>query len=89
MDAAVIGLMGLVLTLLGAVAGAAIQHGVSKEKIRSLESRMAAAEARQEVMRDQLAKGDTAFELLRKDFSGVTATLSEIKGDIEQLLAKG
>lgn len=89
MDAAVIGLMGLVLTLLGAVAGAAIQHGVSKEKIRSLESRMAAAEARQEVMRDQLAKGDTAFELLRKDFAGMSTTLTEIKTDIEQLLAKG
>lgn len=89
MDAAVIGLMGLVLTLLGAVAGAAIQHGVSKEKIRSLEARMAAAEGRQDVMRTQLARGDTAFELLRKDFSGMSQTLTEIKTDIEQLLTRG
>lgn len=88
-DGYLIGLVGLILTLLGAVAGAAAQHGVSKEKVRSLELRMSAAEARQDLIRDQLARGDTAFEGMRKDFGSMNNTLVDIKADLERLLARG
>lgn len=83
-----IALAGLVLTLLGAVAGAAIQHGVSKEKVRQLEVRMAASEGRQEIMREQLARGDAAFAELRAVFNAFKGTLDDIKADVEKLLER-
>ena len=88
MEAGLIGVGGLVLTLLGVVAGAAIQHGVSKEKVRSLENRMAAAEAKQEVFRDQLARGDTSFAEIRGELKGMNTTLGDIKADLEKLVAR-
>ncbi len=83
-----VGIAGLLLTALGAVAGAALQHGVSKEKVRNLETRMSAAEARQELMREALARGDTSFAELRLALNNFGSTLVDIKGDIEKLLSR-
>lgn len=87
--ALVVGVLALLGTALGAVWVVGQTTGSMKERVRSLEARTAQAEARLEAMRDQLARGDTSFAEVRGELRAVTATLVEIKEDIEKLLPKG
>lgn len=84
----IVGVLALLGTALGAVWAVGQTTGSMKERVRSLEARVTAAEARLEVTRDQLARGDTSFAEMRRDFTTMSATLVEIKADLERLLAR-